>query len=184
MIAKPVFLESLTPGDLRQGDVVYSYRVPYWNVNTTQHATAPLPEATSFTRAMVDLRSGGLPLPLLVLSHDCELENVRARLGLLVAPIVVAPNVDDGTLKQSTHPVGEPSNQVYEYGHLWPMQLPAQDPVEEAAEPIWMVADFSGITTVAPPSRVVAIFRKIRRFEMTDEARQLLQDKVAAYFLG
>jgi hypothetical protein len=125
-------------------------------------------------------------MPLLVLSHDCELENVRARLGILVAPVLHWPtNVDDDALRESTRPSASADGEsVYEFGQLWPLFIPRADPEGNPAVAEWMVADFSGMTSVAPPTKVTPIFRRKRRFEMTDESRRLLQDKLAAYFLS
>jgi len=177
-----VFLSDVTPDDLRQGDVVYAGHMPYWNLNTAQM----IQKSQSRPAAMIVALRQDPPLPILVVSGDCELENPRSRMGVLVAPIMKWPNQvrdadSSARLWESIRRQGEPPNATYSYANFWPLKVPETD--LGAQEPQWMVADFSGMSTVSPAAKAIALFRERRRFEMDEEHRRLLQYKLAAYFL-
>lgn len=90
---------------------------------------------------------GSKPGFLVVCSHDCDIENVRDRAGLAVAPLDVPslpwPGGDARweTLRSSWEPTGD----AFEFGHLFPLHW--DDP------PGIRIIDFSRLTTAGPVAR-------------------------------
>ena len=64
----------------------------------------------------------------------------------------------------------------YEYVQSYPIRLPGE-------APDWRMIDFSGMVSIASPTKALPILKKAKRFEMTDAARQNFGYKLAAFFV-
>jgi len=115
---------------------------------------------------------------LILCSHDCDLENPRARIGFIVAPVLSWPGLVDIASDKGLALVNsyKPGEEGYDYINLYPLRLPSEDPE-------WRVVDFSAMTSLSPPPKLVPILRKAKRFQMTDEAREYFGNKLAAFFI-
>lgn len=128
--------------------------------------------------ALLPMYEQGSSIPLIVCSHDCDLENPRNRLGFIVAPLLPWPSgidiaSDNGLTLINSYKPGENG---YDYIQLYPIKLPGE-------EPEWRVVDFSAITSLSPPAKLVSILLKAKRFEMADQAREYFGTKLAAFFI-
>lgn len=170
------FLDQPT-GDLRQGDICFSWPFPKWQMTSYQVTSSPA--GPSQATALVSLHEQGTDIPLVICSHDCDLENPRGRLGFIVAPLFPWPSginitTEKGLTLVNSYKPG-PDNS-YDHINLYPIKLPGEDPE-------WRVVEFSAMTSISPPLKLVPILRKAKRFEMTDEAREYFGTKLAAFFI-
>ena len=171
-----MFLEQ--PSDeLRQGDICFEWPFPKWQL--TEYLVAGDPAGAAPNRALIHLHSSGTTVPITILSHDCDIENPRNRLGLVVAPVLPWPFPDLGSddsldLMRSQ---GLSAENTYDYINLFPIELP-----DTGADADWRVADFSGLMTMSPPKKVIAILKSAKRYEMTDKTREELKRKLASFF--
>jgi hypothetical protein len=170
-----VFLLEPT-AELRQGDICLSWIVPKWQLNDQQMISN---SDRKVIRTVVGVHSQGAELPLAICSHDCELENPRGRMGVVVAPVLLWP-FDDMSSDSSLDLVGSSALQddSYTYVNLFPIKLPSRD--GEAED--WRVVDFSAMTTVVTAAKAALVLRKGKHLEMTDESRLLFKRKLAAFF--
>jgi hypothetical protein len=162
--------------ELRQGDICFEWPYPKWDLNTYMVASAVV--GSNASSALLALHERAAALPVVICSHDCDLENPRTRLGIVVAPVLPWPWTDMGSdrslaLINSSTPGADGS---YDYIQLYPIRLPGdgQD---------WRVVDFSGMMSIAAPPKAMPILRKAKRFEMTDAARETFGNKLAAFFI-
>jgi hypothetical protein len=160
--------------ELRQGDVCYQWQFPKWQLNSYQVAFQP--SAARPNSAIVSLHSKGEILPLIICSHDCDLENPRSRMGIIVAPVLSWPDSDQGSeLSAKIQRSDVPGNDgAYAHINLFPIKIPRRD---------WRVVDFSALTSVSTPDKVVPALRLAKKYEMTDEAREKFSNKLAAFFI-
>jgi hypothetical protein len=163
-------------GELRQGDICYEWQYPKWDLNSYMVATSPA--GSNSPTALLALHERAANIPIVLCSHDCDLENPRTRLGFVVAPVLAWPWQDMGDDRSlaliNSYIPGEDGS--YEYIQLYPLKFPA-DP------PAWRVVDFSGMMSVAAPPKALPILRKAKRFEMTEETREHFSNKLAAFFV-
>ncbi len=164
--------------ELRQGDICFEWPIPRWQLNG--YMVASEPASVNPSTAIVALHSKGESLPLVVCSHDCDLENPRSRMGIVVVPLLnwpssVAPMGSDASLDivRSVVPDDDGS---YMHINLYPIKLPY-----ETAE--WRIVDFSGLTSIGNPLKSLQHLMKAKRFEMTDECRKNFSNKLAAFFI-
>jgi hypothetical protein len=162
--------------DLRQGDICFEWAYPKWDLNTYMVATSPT--GGNSPAALLALHEKAVPVPIVLCSHDCELENPRNRLGIVVAPVLPWPFADKSddrslALINSASPGTDGS---YEFIQTYPIRLPT-------GQPDWRIIDFSGMQSVASPQKVLPILRKAKRFEMVDETRESFSYKLAAFFI-
>lgn len=171
----PLFLDAPS-NELRQGDICFDWPVPKWQLSGYMVASEPAAERS--TMALVSVHSKGDRLPLVVCSHDCDLENPRSRSGVVVAPLLRWPDASMG----SETSLGIISSYVpqddgaYEYINLYPIKLPL-DP------PDYRVVDFSSLTSIGSPVKSIPMLLNAKRFEMTDGARENFSNKLAAFFI-
>lgn len=161
--------------ELRQGDVLFDWPFPLWNMNAYQLAVEASSGANQ--RAIMNLIDKGSPSPVVICSHDCEIENSRTRMGLVVAPVTAWPLSaldSDESLDLMNSRVPN-SNDAYEYINWFPLNVGG-----ETAD--WRVADFSALSSVAPPHKIKKLLLGGKRFEMTDQARQEFKEKLAMFF--
>ena len=172
-----MFLKELSD-DLRQGDVCYDWVFPRWLL--TEYLVASDASGPP-SRAVIHVLASGSNLPVMVLSHDCEIENPRNRIGLAVAPILPWPFGDDFGSDESLDLMRSKSlspDSTYEYIQFFPVQVPEK----EEAEPTWQVVDFSGMMSASPARKVVPLLKARKRLEMLEETRGDLKLKLAAFF--
>jgi len=162
-----VFLEQSTP-ELRQGDVIDGVVFPLWTL-TNYHVSGPPTERPQ--RVVMDLLKPGEPIRFVVCSHDCEIENARQRMGLLVAPITGWPARSDAADEELRASMRRDSDENWHYIHLFPMAFPDG----------WAVADFSGIMAMGRPVKVEPWLLERKQFELTEESRTLFREKLAAF---
>lgn len=162
--------------ELRQGDICLEWPFPLWNLNTFQVAVEVSSESRQ--RAVINLYARGNKLPVVICSHDCEVENARTRAGLLVAPLLEWPfpslETDDSLdLMNARVPNG---NREYDYINWFPVNLQA------ATDNSWHVVDFSAMTSVSPPHKIKSQLLSAKRFEFTEESRIEFKEKLAMFF--
>jgi hypothetical protein len=164
---------------LRQGDLCYSWPFPRWQLNEYKVAGKP---SGALTDAVVHVLNNGDALPALLCSHDCDVENPRDRMGLLLAPVLPwpFPDVGDDHSLDLRNSVGPDGDGEFSFINFFPLAVPSSDPTGEAVE--WRVADFSGLMAVAPPRKVIPLLKKGKHLEMTDETRDQFRTKLAAFF--
>jgi hypothetical protein len=115
----------------------------------------------------------------MVLSHDCEIENPRTRIGLSLAPILPWPYGDNYGSDESLDLMRSGSlsaDSTYDFIQFFPVQ------VEEGAESSWKVVDFSGMMSASPARKVVPMLKARKKLEMLEETRRDLKLKLAAFF--
>lgn len=178
---RALFLDTPT-AELRQGDIVSYSPVPRWMLNDL-HLLAPHDGKPS--RGLVSLFNKGAKLPVVVCSHDCDLENPRDRSGIVVAPILpwppLAENADQSlanSYRRFAPDTEEPSLESYNFIHLFPIFFGEHG----AGENERSVVDFSALTSAGPANKAVTILLKSKTHEMTDDFRGFFKDKIAAYF--
>jgi hypothetical protein len=171
--------DNFTPG-LRQGDVCLVDQFPVWNiaevaVTTRANGSVELALPNLANAQGLQDRPGHL---VVVLTHDCDLENTRNRAGVLLAPLVRLntrqPGFED--IIKSGAPVSSDENSV-EWSFLSGYPIPVA-----GAESGWAIADFSRATTMAPAGQAVSRLIASKVWEMTDEERDLFRSKFASYF--
>jgi hypothetical protein len=170
------FVETASVSELRQGDICFEWPFPKWQLNG--YSVAADPSGGNPNVALVGLYEQGARLPLVICSHDCDLENWRARLGFVVAPVFDWPFPDMGSDESlaliGSAVLGEDGS--YDYINLFPLKF--------SGEPInWRVVDFSGLTSIASPRKATPVLLKAKRFEMTEETRLNFGNKLAAFFI-
>jgi hypothetical protein len=118
---------------------------------------------------------------VLICSHDCDCDpaNVSGRGGILVAPIMPRPRLNDDAdridaLRQSWKLTDAGT---FEFGHLFPLIEGSQEDAE------FRVADFSRMISAGPGPKGLAMLKQRKAREFTEEFRGRLQLKLAA-FLG
>lgn len=168
------FLETPT-AELRQGDICFAWQYPKWSLNEYLIAA---PAAGGRPRsALLQVLKSGDRFPVAVCSHDCEIENGRTRVGLLIAPVFpLTSNYDENQLMDiaaSSHPADD----EYSYINWFPVQLAAEENKLEL-----QVVELSAITYMAEPRKSAAALLAAKRYEMADETRQAFKDKIAAFF--
>jgi hypothetical protein len=170
---KEVFLSEVTD-ELRQGDICFSWPVPRWLLTDYQTLKT---QDNKTTKMQVGVHLKGAELPLVLCSHDCDLENPRERLGFLVAPLIPWP-FEDMASDSSLDLIGSSDVQdgSYSYINLFPLSLP-----ESQDESGWRVVDYSSVMSVGPPTKLAPLLRKTKRLEMTEETRALFKSKMAAF---
>jgi hypothetical protein len=174
---RPLFLEEVSD-ELRQGDVCFDWVFPKWQLNEYQVASDASSGATN--RAIIHVLASGASLPIMVLSHDCEIENPRTRIGLSVAPILPWPFGDHGS-DESLDLMRSGSlsaDSTYDFIQFFPVQLKEA----EGAEPSWKVVDFSGLMSASPARKVIPLLKARKKLEMLEETRKDLKLKLAAFF--
>jgi hypothetical protein len=162
--------------ELRQGDVCFEWPIPKWLLSG--YMVASEPTADRAATALVSVHAKGESLPVVVCSHDCDLENPRSRTGVVVAPLFHWPNFPMGSdvslgIISSDLPGDDGA---YEHINLYPFKLPL-DP------PDWRVIDFSAMTSIGSPQKSIPMLLKAKRYEMTDKARENFCNKLAAFFI-
>lgn len=177
------FVSVPAPNDLRQGDVLFGFHVPMWNLNDAQIVLSA--QGDTPARVVVGLHKRG-PHPIIICSNDCDLDNKdKALLGVIVAPLLPWPydvGSDNDTLLRSSTRVRDRGGQsAYDYVSMWPVDV--ADPSVEGAPVESRVAHFGAMTSVFPAGKVISALRLRPRLEMTDESRADFAAKLAAYFI-
>lgn len=161
--------------ELRQGDVCTVPFFPRWVSNSPTVVgdggiSAVQMSGWSAVRAAED----GSAM-VVVCSHDCDVENPRARTGLLLAPVIkvpARPNTDEYQTIMSSH---TPVNEAMEFINLFPLVL------EDSSGAKDVVVDFSAIISFGPPRDTSESLNSTKMFEMTDAERRLFKMKLAAF---
>jgi hypothetical protein len=173
-----LFLEKPS-NDLRQGDICYDWPVPRWLLNSYQITAEP--GTTRNLNAVLSLQAKGESLPLIICSHDCDLDNPRNRLGFLVAPLLHWPGwpnpemASDASLRMISSAVSA-ADGSYEFINIFPIKIPSEPPD-------WRVVDYSSMMSISPPEKLVPVLKAHKRYEMTDEGRVSFANKLAAFFI-
>lgn len=159
--------------ELRQGDVCAPAWFPTWNVN--EHHLVTQIEGSA-RRLLVGV-TGREPHPVVVCSHDCDIENVGNKTGfgaLLVAPAMPWPSgVAEGDIPRLRESSRMREDNRYEYIGLFPLQLSGDE---------WRIVNFSSMTTISPAKALPRFLLDRKEYEMTDEWRSLFRAKLAAFF--
>jgi hypothetical protein len=116
---------------------------------------------------------------VLICSHDCDIENGNARAGILIAPVVPLPkktaeNPDALALLRNSWK--RTASDDFEYPQFFPLIFDEDNPASEFA-----LADFSRMMTACPMGKSKPMLLALKTREMTDEHRELLQWKLAAF---
>ncbi len=168
-----MFREAST-SELRQGDICFEWHYPKWQLQDYQVVTNAL-DAT--VGVFLQVHAKGAKMPLAVCSHDCEIENPRSRLGVLVAPVLPFTDALSDDERMDIVQSSRPLDNKYAHINLFPVQLP-----QEGSAPQWNVIDFSAITHVSRAHKAVPVLLAAKRLEMTDNARTQFKEKLAAFF--
>ncbi|MDE0232008.1 MAG: hypothetical protein OXI56_11625 [bacterium] len=167
-----------SPGsDLRQGDICLVSAFPRWSL---RDAADVMTVGKGSVTEDKDLTSLQLPVwdrvmqydgdyLVAICSHDCELENPRARVGILIAPLLEIP---------MSHPKhaeimasGEPANGQYSYIHQFPLYLATASAVVE----------FSSIIHLAGAEDAKDTLTQNKLFEMADLTRRDFKRKLGVF---
>lgn len=168
---------------LRQGDVCEVDFFPLWAVSRDPYVVAggaykgiQVGEFSQVARSSV---TQGKRLAI-VCSYDCDLENPRARKGILIAPLVPVPNShrDFNEITASSEPrIAEDGHPVFSFVNYYPLDLGEILPGESS----FAAAEFSAITTVASPKDASEMLEAGKIFEMTDAQRVSFRTKLAVF---
>jgi len=113
----------------------------------------------------------------MICSHDCDLENPNTLAGIHVAPIV-PPDVNDAKVETLRHSWRRDDEGNVAFGSLFPIPLQIVDNTDHD----FAVADFSRMLPAGPMKKSRTILLKAKTHELTDEGREALQWKLAAFF--
>ncbi len=118
-------------------------------------------------------------MSIVICSHDCEIEQIRDRAGLLIAPLTPPPKWPPGDERWPIlHSCTVPNEAgAYSFIHWFPVELDVGE-----GEATLMVADFSRIVSAGAGSKAKAKLLPSKSAEMTDEARNRFKNKIAAFF--
>lgn len=160
--------------ELRQGDVCADRIFPRWNLQDYEvgHNANGKP-----TRMFIHVLSNGDPLPTVVCSHDCDIENPRTRMGILIAPLLPWPSLSDEDEERLEASRARTADETYDYINWFPLTIPTKDGSDKR------IVDFSAILSTGKASKVTKALLAEKLLEMTDEARAEFKSKLAA-FLG
>jgi hypothetical protein len=121
---------------------------------------------------------GSPTLNVLVCAHDCDIENMRDRRGLLVTPIVEEPSFEQEQRERlrRSHSTRRDANgnRGYDFVHLFPLRLTVD------GEETFRVADFSGMMSVGGKLLLDKLC-PAKTHEMDDRHRRKLQLKLSAF---
>jgi len=126
--------------------------------------------------AAMNVQQKATPLRSLICSHDCEFDKseIKNRNGILVAPIMPPPDTDNSeAIEALRHSARLNGDGRWDFIHLFPLEIAGSE---------LLVADFSAMMAMGPPSNIRKVLIGMREQEMTDEARAQLQLKLAAFF--
>lgn len=173
----------LVPGaDLRQGDVCTVEHFPRWDLaqamnSTMADGTAKYIQIPTWDRVAQPVASR--ERLVVVCSYDCDIENPRARSGILIAPILPVsardPRLND--IMASGTPQGDAAGQLsFSYLNLFPLSLPSPE-----GSKTYVTADLSAITSIAPAPLAIDRLLGSKKFELTEVARKAFRTKLAVF---
>lgn len=162
---------------LRQGDVSSVADFPQWTVKSS-----PVHQQAGQRKIGLLVEAWGHPLALpkgrrlvVICSYDCDLENPRARAGILLAPLMRLPAQPGSDQEQSIMASNTPvDNKV---AHVSMFFLP----IEIASKETLAIVDFSSMMTLCPAREAMEELRANKYREMTETVRQQFQDKLALF---
>lgn len=169
------FVDALSD-ELRQGDICFAWPFPQWNMNTFQVAIEVASDSRQ--RAITNLHDRGAKLPIVICSHDCEVENSRTRAGLVVAPLLrwPFPSLESNSSLDLMHARVPSEKREYDYINWFPVNLRSADLDD------WRVVDFSAMSSMSPPHKIKSQLLATKKYELTEISRVEFKEKLAMFF--
>ena len=119
------------------------------------------------------------PVPVVVCSHDCDIENPKLRTGVILAPLLGYPQHPEperqAQLRESRRP---DSDSKYHYINLFPLEF--DDTSLGLGDR--MVVEFSAMLSAGRSKEAIRVLKGKKVLEMTDETREDFRQKLAAFF--
>lgn len=169
--------EAAADQPLGQGDVCLLDHFPLWVPDRASVMIGPTHNDQVVLHSWDRVRRVGERYLVIVCSQDCDIENPRARTGILLAPLINPPaSFHDARYDQimASH---EPHDGMYSWIQLFPAQLPPAMGGQD------VVADFSALTTMAKAEAAVTHLLARRTASLTEIGRTRLREKLA-FFVG
>lgn len=160
---------------LRQGDVCLLPHVPIWNLPRSGVLSGAFEGMVQMPTWEKIQRHEGQCL-VTIASQCCDLENPKARTGVLLAPLMKIPAAPRDPRYPAIMASGTPNEQgSYAYVHLFPFELGGEVNQD-------VVADLSALTTMAPSAVAAESLRESRLFSLDNETRRRFRTKLAFMF--
>lgn len=175
-MTSPTF--EIVPGEsLRQGDVCSVAEFPRWTVKS---APVHLQSGQQKIGVLVESMTQPLTLPsgrrlVVVCSYDCDLENPRARAGILLAPLIRLPAPLGSEKAQSIMASNIPVDN--EINHVSMFFVP----IEIDSDDVPAIVDFSSMMTLCPVKEAISELQANKYKEMAEAVRIAFQDKLALF---
>jgi hypothetical protein len=164
-------------GELRQGDVCSVGDFPQWTVKSS-----PVHQQAGQKKIGLLVESWSQPLALpdgnrlvVVCSYDCDLDNPRARAGVLLAPLMPLPAPPGSEKAQSIIASNVPTGDKIAHVSMFYI------PIEIGSNERLAVADFSSMMTLCPAKDAVDMLLANKYREITETVREQFQDKLALF---
>jgi hypothetical protein len=179
-----VFVSDPDPGKLHQGEVFAPMMFPKWNVNTFKlsghHQNEKLEGGVVDVLAYEDLDPDEMgmdlrepqPVPMMLCSQGCEIDNLKGTLGLLVCPILDPDRGMDEEQEAKFRNSYTLADEQFEYIEQFPVELDGH----------LLSARFSGIMALGPPKNVIGWLLQRKQHQLTDEFRRGFRLKLGHYF--
>lgn len=174
--------EEVLGADLRQGDVCTVEHFPRWDLAKAMNST--LPDGTAKYIQIPTWDRVAQPVDsanrlVIVCSYDCDIENPRARSGILIAPVLKLSSKDprlaeimaSGTAQQTSD-----GSLSYSHLNLFPLSLPAVE-----GDGTYVVADLSAMTSMGPAITAIDRLLGSKQFELTEMTRKAFRTKLAVF---
>ena len=166
-------LEQPNEGDaLRQGDVCVISHVPIWNLEKSSSLSGAAEGFVQMPTWEQVARHENQCL-VVVCTQCCDLENPRARTGVLVAPLMAVPTRHRNFegISQAAIPDGEG---VWSYVNLFPLHVPGRDEL--------LAVDMSAAMTMATMKAATQHLLGNRLWSMSDAGRAQFRTKLGVLF--
>jgi hypothetical protein len=112
---------------------------------------------------------------VVVCSYDCDLENTRARAGILLAPLMPLPAPPGSEKALDIMASNVPVDSKIRHVSMFFI------PIEVGSAERLAIADFSAMMTLCPAKDAVSTLSASKYGEMTEEVRIQFQDKLALF---
>lgn len=167
-----------SPIDLLQGDICRVDLFPQWHLKKSESvhdASGKIVKlAHSGLQGSLGAPEGGTYVA--VCSHSCDIENPRARTGLIVAPITKVPARVESEEYRSIIDSATSNDGEFTWINLFPLQV-------EALPEKWCTVEYSAMASIAPVAMAAELLASRRVFRMDQATQDSFALKMAA-FLG
>ncbi|UYL86884.1 hypothetical protein SEA_RAVENCO17_31 [Gordonia phage RavenCo17] len=161
------------PEGLRQGDICSVSAFPRWTAASSSvlvgTSVGLMVEAWDKPIRWTDDR-----FLVAICSYDCDVENPRARSGILLAPVMPMPAKAGSDREEEILSSNVAEDGKISYVNLFPLCLPRTDGTSTPA-----VVDFSAVASMSSAKDAVTELKEHRHFSLASQTREEFQIKAA-----